>query len=72
MSKWAPAREDGKKPWVRTVSEWGWSTERIVWADSAQDAKCIEPIMRYASVRVRRAEPQDMTIRGGTTEGGAA
>lgn len=60
MSKWAPARDDGMKPWVRTVWEWDRSTDRIVYAANSTDAKYIEPIMRYASVRVRRATPDDM------------
>lgn len=61
--KYAPAREDGKKPYVVAISEWGRHRERLVWATNVSGA-------RYAAIgrggvgvgirQVRRATPADM------------
>lgn len=59
--KYAPAREDGLKPWHATISEWGKERTKIVYAESAAYARH-EAVggMRYTSARVRRATPQDI------------
>jgi hypothetical protein len=65
VRKYAPAREDGKKPYVATISEWGRQRTAIVWGKTASDAKYAAiGRMRYAYARVRRATPTDMDAGG--------
>ena len=65
--KYAPAREDGKKPYVVTIMDWGKTRERIGWGKTVADAKYnaagrSRPGMHVS--RARRATPEDMeTIR---------
>lgn len=61
MSKYAPRNEDGLKPWVVTISEWGRKSDRIVYADTGAQAKyqtCGR--MRHVTATVRRATPADV------------
>ena len=59
--KYAPAREDGLKPWLVTVTEWGRSRERIEWAETnAQACSQARGRMRYTYARARRATPADL------------
>ena len=61
MSKHAPAREDGLKPYFAEIREWGYVRHEIVWADTAANAryKAINR-MRYTTATVRRATPDDL------------
>jgi hypothetical protein len=61
MSKYAPAREDGLKPWVVTRREWGRSSERVVYAETSAAAK-YKAIGRqlHVTATVRRATPEDI------------
>lgn len=57
----APAREDGLKPWHVVVSQFGEQRERIEWAESARQAEYQgKGRMRYTSARARRATVEDM------------
>jgi len=60
VSKFAPAREDGMKPWVRMSYHFGRETSQIVYAKSALDAKHMYGRMHLETVRVRRATPEDL------------
>jgi hypothetical protein len=63
MSKYAPARENGKKPYVVTKGGWGRSLDRIGWGETASDAKYDAfgrmGVGEYVT-GCRRATPQDM------------
>lgn len=39
MAKYVPAREDGLKPYVAVLSDWGRVYERTIWAKDAADAR---------------------------------
>jgi len=60
VSKFAPAREDGMKPWVRTSYLFGRETSQIVYAKSALDVKHRNGRFRMEKVSVRRATPGDL------------
>lgn len=62
MSKYAPAREDGMKPYVISTHSWGRTSDRIEWADSLREAKAHYGWTRqlHTSISVRRATPADM------------
>lgn len=59
--KYAPAREDGLKPWVVERHEWGHKSERIHHAKSASAAE-YDAVgrQRHVSAKARRATPEDM------------
>ena len=62
MSKYAPAREDGLYPYVRTWSSFGNRQTRIVWAKNLTEAKEEHGYtsMRHTYIKLRRATPEDM------------
>ena len=60
VSKFAPAREDGMKPWVRTSYHFGKATSQIVYAASSLDAKHMYGRFHLETVSVRRATPGDL------------
>ena len=68
MPKFAPAREDGLKPWVVAVSSWGRTTERIEYAESARQAT-YQAVgrMQHTYGKARRATPDDMERLKGPT-----
>ena len=59
--KYAPAREDGLKPWLVTIYEWGKSRDRVIYAETAAAAR-YDAIgrMLYVSAKARRATPADL------------
>lgn len=61
MAKYAPAREDGLKPYVVEVSEWGRKRETVVYAAKSNDAT-YQAVgrSRYAYGKARRATPDDL------------
>jgi hypothetical protein len=61
MSKYAPAREDGLKPWIVTLCEWGRKTDRIIYAETNAAAR-YQAVgrMRYVTATARRATPADI------------
>ncbi len=63
MSKYAPAREDGNKPYVVTQSGWGKTRSRIGWGKTVAEAKYQafgrQAIGEYIT-GCRRATPDDM------------
>lgn len=61
MSKYAPAREDGLKPWVVTRHEWGCSSDVVVYAETGARAKyqCIGRQLHVTGT-VRRATVDDL------------
>lgn len=59
--RFAPAREDGLKPWVVVRSEWGRKTTKIVYAETRASAEYQEKGRQlYVSAHGRRATPADM------------
>jgi hypothetical protein len=61
VSKYAPARDDGLKPWVVERSEWGRKVDRLVYAKTRRDAEYeVKGRERYVSARGRRATPEDV------------
>jgi hypothetical protein len=59
--KYAPAREDGLKPWHVTVAEWGREWEQIVYAKTSGEAEYVaknRSLCRYP--KARRATPADL------------
>jgi hypothetical protein len=61
MPKYAPAREDGLKPYVVAVSSWGRTDERIIYAAKTNEAEYEgKGRMAYTSAKARRATPEDM------------
>lgn len=61
IPKYAPAREDGLKPWCVELREWGERRERIEWAPSRSQAEYqVKGRMRYVSAKARRATPEDV------------
>lgn len=59
--KYAPAREDGLKPYHVTLREWGRESTRIEWADTAAQAEYqAKGRMRYVYAKARRATPADV------------
>ncbi len=61
MSKYAPPNAEGMKPWVVTIREWGNVRDRIVYAETARQAKYdVIGSMRYVTATARRATPDDM------------
>jgi hypothetical protein len=59
--RFAPAREDGLKPWVVIRSEWGRKTYHLVYAESARDAVWRNIGRgRYVTGRALRATPEDV------------
>lgn len=61
MPKFAPARDDGLKPYVVEVSSWGRTTEAIKWAADAADARYQgKGRMQHTSAKARRATPEDI------------
>lgn len=60
--QYAPAREDGKKPYVVVVASWGNKDKRLVYVNKRSDAR-FAAIGRqmYASMEsCRRATPADV------------
>ena len=61
--KYAPAREDGEKPYVVTIWEMGREYTTVVYTDTAAQAKGVavgrRSPGRYAK-SARRATPEDM------------
>jgi hypothetical protein len=66
--KYAPPNEDGLKPWVVTVREWGRAShDRIIYAKTNAAAKYAAiGRQRYVTATARRATPDDLTraLRG--------
>ena len=63
MSKYAPPREDGKKPYVVEQSGWGRKRERIGWGKTVAEAKHNafgRPGVGEYITGCRRATPEDM------------
>lgn len=62
MTRYAPAREDGLKPYAVTKQSWGKAYPRIEWATNLMDAKARYGWTREMNtiVTVRRATPDDM------------
>lgn len=60
-ARYAPAREDGTKPYVVTFNRWGRPTERLVYVEKRIDARdaAIDP--RIYMTALRRASPEDVT-----------
>lgn len=61
--RYAPAREDGLKPWVGRRSEWAGSRvdEQIVYARTANEAaNAMRAGVYHERVSARRATPEDM------------
>jgi hypothetical protein len=65
MSKFAPAREDGLKPYVVTEYSWGHRSASIVWSANLAEAKRHHGWTRqlHTSLVVRRAMPEDMPVK---------
>ena len=65
MAKYAPKNEQGLAPYVRELTSWGRTNASIVWAENITEAKREHGYtqMRLASVKVRRATPEDMPQR---------
>lgn len=63
-SKYAPAREDGLKPYVVTVWDFGHERDALVWANDASGARW-QALGRRSPTRyakhTRRATPEDLT-----------
>lgn len=59
--KYAPANEDGLKPYFAEIYEWGRTRVEIVWATGAAAAR-YQAInrMKYTTAKVRRATLEDM------------
>lgn len=65
MSKYAPPRSDGLKPWLVTRREWGHSMDSIVYAESAAQAKYkVIGRRRYVTATVRRATHEEVAAHG--------
>jgi hypothetical protein len=62
--KFAPAREDGLKPYVRSAYSFGKTTDSLVWANTAADAKHAGYHGAYTSYTARRATPADVESLG--------
>lgn len=60
----APAREDGLKPWVRESYHFGETTYSIVYAETARDARDMYQRMHLEKVRARRATVEDIEAYG--------
>jgi len=59
-SLFAPAREDGLKPWVRESYHFGQTTESIVWAADSAEARHMYSRMHLERIKVRRAKNADV------------
>ena len=63
-SRYAPAREDGMKPWAVDFHSWGKVKHWIVWENTAALARWrVVGRQKYCSAVVRRATPADMQER---------
>lgn len=61
MPKYAPPDDRGRKPYVRWSSEFGRSTERILYAANiAEVRRHANALGAYDFVEVRRATPADV------------
>lgn len=61
MPKYAPPDDNGLKPWVVTISEWGRKSDQIVYAETSAQAKYrMCGGMRHATATARRATPADV------------
>lgn len=59
--RYAPAREDGLKPWAVEISEWGKRRTQVVYAENRSAAEYeAKGRMRYVHAKARRATPDDM------------
>lgn len=58
--KYAPAREDGLKPWVRESYHFGETSSEIVYAATASEVKNMYARMHLEQVKVRRATVEDV------------
>lgn len=64
--RYAPARDDGLKPWVVERREWGQKTERIVYARGRADAEYeVKGRQRFVYAKARRATPEDIEVLRG-------
>lgn len=59
-SRYAPAREDGLKPYVRESYHFGETYDTLVYAASADDARNAYARMHLERVTARRATPDDV------------
>lgn len=63
MPKYMPAREDGLKPYVAVIWDWGRFYERNIWAKDAKDARSKANPRRMGahikSVRRRQVETEE-------------
>lgn len=71
MSKYDPAREDGRKSYVVTVSGWGRKRDMIRYATTAAEARASyrKGTGEYIS-GVRRATPEDINPTSSTNNEG--
>lgn len=58
--KYAPANEDGAKPFVRVEYSFGRTSETLVWAATAAEAKYIGWRGANATYTARRATPEEV------------
>jgi len=64
MSKYAPAREDGLKPYVVTLVGWGRESFRIRYAHTSSEARSSYRLGIGEYIKaVRRATPEDIARR---------
>lgn len=64
MTKYAPVREDGAKPYVVQIVDWGRERSAIVYADSPSEARWRAVGRRTVGVyvtKVRRATHEDIS-----------
>ena len=63
VPKYAPAREDGDKPYVISIHDWGKDIERLGWGATASEAKYDATGRKHVGMYVnsaRRATPDDV------------
>lgn len=61
MPKYAPARENGDKPYVVERYSWGRTDESVVWATKPNEAVyMVVGRQLHTSGKARRATPDDM------------
>jgi hypothetical protein len=64
MSKYAPPNDEGLKPWVVTVSDFGRKYVRIIYAETSAAAKyAAVGRQQHVSATARRATPEDLEAR---------
>lgn len=62
MPKFAPANDQGEKPYVATVYQWGKYNDELTWADDAAQARSKYTRLGTGEYleRLRRATPDDL------------